>query len=155
MSQEDKSYLNLAGEFLVAGELNRRKVAASITYGASKSADIFAFCRKRKKFARIEVKATDKKRWPVGQRALSSENEAPDVFWVLVNLPTDHSNPDYFVFTGKELTDLSRKLHFGYLAQYKAKHGVDYASPGVPAINIGWIPPEHRNNWKVIIDYLE
>ena len=36
MGQERKSFLNLAGEFAVASELNRRGVHAAVTYGTSK-----------------------------------------------------------------------------------------------------------------------
>ena len=39
MGQERKSFLNLAGEFAVASELNRRGVHAAVTYGTSKRAD--------------------------------------------------------------------------------------------------------------------
>ena len=47
MGQERKSFLNLAGEFAVASELNRRGVHAAVTYGTSKRADIFAMADSR------------------------------------------------------------------------------------------------------------
>ena len=154
MSQEDKAHINLAGEFLVAGELNRRRVAASITYGASKSADIFAFCRAKSRLARIEVKATDKKRWPVGNRALSDKSAEEGVFWVLVRLPDEDSAPEFFVFSGKELVALTRKLHGAYLGRYKVKHGVDFSGPGVPALDLREVG-DYRDKWRTIVDYLK
>ena len=154
MSQEDKAHINLAGEFLVAGELNRRRVAASITYGASKSADIFAFCRAKKRFARIEVKATDKKRWPVGARALADASEGDGVFWVLVQLPEQDSSPEYFVFSGRELVALTRKLHGAYLERYKTKHGLAFEGIGVPALDLRDVA-DFRGKWKTITEYLK
>ncbi|MEI6536206.1 MAG: hypothetical protein WCN98_12745 [Verrucomicrobiaceae bacterium] len=153
MSQEDKAYLNLAGEFLVAGELNRRRVAASITYGASKSADIFAFSPAKKRFARIEVKASDKGRWPVGARAFAKENEEEEVFWVLVHLPVEGQNPEYFVFTGKELTERAKKFHKDYTDSYREKHGKDYEGLGVPTLERKWVN-EYRDRWDKIVGFL-
>jgi len=62
MPQEDKAFLNLAGEFAVASELNRRRVLASVTYGASKCADVFALSPDMTRVVRIEVKATNPKK---------------------------------------------------------------------------------------------
>ena len=69
MAQAEKAFLNLAGEFAVASELNRRRVLSSVTYGAAKSADVFAMNADMTKVVRIEVKTTDKRKWPIGDRA--------------------------------------------------------------------------------------
>jgi hypothetical protein len=88
MSQDDKMFLNLAGEFAVASELNRRRVLASVTYGASKSADIFATNRDMTQIVRIEVKTTEKGKWPIGGKATKLTPQSADVLWVLVLLPS-------------------------------------------------------------------
>jgi hypothetical protein len=81
MPQEDKIFLNLAGEFAVASELNRRRVLASVTYGASKSADIFAVNPDMTRIVRIEVKTTQKGKWPIGEKAEQSAASSPRALW--------------------------------------------------------------------------
>jgi len=85
-TQDGKAFLNMAGEFAVASELNRRSILASVTSGSSKSADVFALTADMKRVVRIEVKTTDKEKWPIGRRGTQSE-PAPDVVWILVRLP--------------------------------------------------------------------
>src|SRR2546425_3190029 len=93
MAQQDKVFLNLAGEFAVASELNRRRVLASVTYGASKSADVFAMNPDMTRIVRVEVKTTDKHKWPVGEKATQVTPHSSDVFWVLVQLPAPLDMP--------------------------------------------------------------
>ncbi len=62
MANDTKVFTNLAGEFLVAAELNRRHILCSVTYGAAKSADVFAFSDDSGRVVRVEVKSTDKMR---------------------------------------------------------------------------------------------
>src|SRR5688500_7510426 len=89
ISQEDKSFLNIAGEFHVASELNRRRVHAAVTYGSNKSADGWAFNHRTQRAVRVEVKTTSirNKKWVVGHKANVRGDWDPDVFWVLVHLP--------------------------------------------------------------------
>ena len=37
VSQDDKNFMSMAGEFLVAAELNRRRILSAVTYGLRKS----------------------------------------------------------------------------------------------------------------------
>lgn len=147
-SQERKQLLSLAGEFLVAGELNRRLITASITFGASKRADIFAYHSDWKFPVRIEVKTTDKKKWVVGSKPLDSDNWRNDWFWVLVYIPRGiayesnltaeargATSPRYFVFTSKEIGRLTRHRMQRYNKRYKDKHGKDYTSKSVHSIS--------------------
>jgi hypothetical protein len=146
MSQEEKSFLNLAGEFAVASELNRRHVQASITYGTSKSADVFAVSEDARKIVRIEVKTTDKRKWPLGRR-VTAEAQPSDMFWVLVKLPPPlnesgrddahrgtHS-PRYFVLSAREMHRVWRKGAEKYYKAYRLKHGREFdESVGVPNV---------------------
>jgi hypothetical protein len=68
MGHKEKSFLNLAGEFAVASELNRRGVHASVTYGTSKRADVFAIGDSRDSVVRIEVKCSGQQKWLIGSR---------------------------------------------------------------------------------------
>ena len=154
MSQEAKSHLNLAGEFLVAGELHRRQVSASITYGASKRADIFALDKPRGRIARIEVKTTNKARWPVGGRALLEASQAPGVFWVLVRLPDPNTAPEYFIFSGREIVEITKATHEGYLERYRTKHGVAYSGAEIPTLGPKDVAA-HKDRWETIVEYLQ
>jgi hypothetical protein len=122
--QEEKIFLNLAGEFAVASELNRRRILASVTYGALKSADIFAVSRDATRMVRVEVKACQYKykRWPIGKKGANPTGRSSDLFWVLVllSLPTEglrttdsqheEGAPRFFVLTLKNFTTPTRRV---------------------------------------------
>jgi hypothetical protein len=63
-----RGFLNLAGEFLVAAETQSEEVLCSVTYGASGSADLFAFTDNTGRVVRIEVTTTTRPtcRWAKG-----------------------------------------------------------------------------------------
>jgi hypothetical protein len=138
-----KIFTNLAGEFLVAAELNRRHILRSVTYGASKSADVFAFNEDSGRVVRVEVKSTDKMRgdktaWVIGQRGIKAG--ATEHIWIFVLLPdpldkrTDDDcergrhTPRFFVLTGAEVQELGEEAHEEYNRKYQAKHGEPYPS---------------------------
>ena len=161
----EKIFLNLAGEFLVAAELNRRRVLCSVTYGASKSADVFAFDATTKRLVRIEVKATTKSHWPVGTRALDKAAWTSGCVWVLVNLPIpldeptndaqirgEHA-PRFFILTAPELGALAQAGFDAYSRRYEVKHGVPYSQPGVPQVTLLQAAP-HESRWDKITNLL-
>jgi hypothetical protein len=166
MAQEDKVFLNLAGEFAVASELNRRRVLASVTYGASKSADVFAMNADMTRVIRIEVKTTQTSRWPVGERATRLSARTSEVFWVLVHLPsplnarpTDESHrgrhsPRYFVLSAEEMLTVWKKGHDEYCDGYKARHGSEFAGIGVPTVTLEAVA-SFENRWSTIRESLE
>lgn len=145
MTQERKAFLNMAGEFAVASELNRRNVLASVTYGASKSADVFAMNRDMTKVVRIEVKTTDKRKWPIGEKA-TRPNQPSNLFWVFVQLPSpldeaprDEAHrgthtPRYFVLTAREVYKVHRQLDAEYRAGYRKRHRREFEALGVPNV---------------------
>jgi hypothetical protein len=162
MGQADKVFLNLAGEFAVASELNRRRVLASVTYGASKSADIFAMDENMSRLVRIEVKATDKNRWPVGHRAVDPNAISKDVVWLLVNFPkpldgSRHSEqargacaPRFYVLGSRELSELVSKRTAEYVERYQKRYGkkpdLDKGVPNITAKEIG----DYEGRWETI-----
>ena len=165
MSQEDKSFLNLAGEFAVASELNRRHVQASVTYGASKSADVFALSRDATRIVRIEVKTTDKRKWPLGGR-VTNEAQPTDMFWVLVQLPSpleqaarDDAHrgthaPRYFVLSAREIHEVWQKGAEEYYRRYQKKSGRRFdESRGVPNVTLESVLP-FEGKWQKITAYL-
>lgn len=159
--QTEKVFLNLAGEFLVAAELNRRSILCSVTYGASKSADLFAFTETTGRVVRIEVKTTKKTQWPVGERGLSAGSGGTGHLWVFVLLPPPldaltpnnavrgQFAPRFFVLTAQEVEVLARARDAEYRQRYQAKHGVPYAQPGVPSITVEQAAP-YESNWDKV-----
>lgn len=158
----DKVFLNLAGEFLVAAELNRRKILCSVTYGAAKSADVFAFSENSSTMARIEVKTTSsgRGRWPVGARALVAETTQH--LWVLVLLPQQLNTraaddeqrgrhaPRYFVLLASEIAALSRQNCDEYSDRYRSKHGSDFPREKmVPVITVAQAQ-SHESAWQKV-----
>jgi hypothetical protein len=146
LTQEEKGFLNMAGEFLVAGELNRRKIQSAVAYGTSKSADVWAFSPNSRRAVRIEVKTTrdDTSRWVIGNKPLNRGEWTADQFWVLVLLPKARTRPPkddaergqqaarYFVFTGEELGEIVLKRHQDYCTRYLEKRGTEFRGKGMP-----------------------
>jgi len=164
ISQDHKSFLNMAGEFLVAAELNRRKVQAAITYGTSKSADVWSFDAESNRAIRVEVKTTGEAsgNWVVGDRALVREAWDPDLFWVLVLLPSPHPDtadthdelrgkhsPRFFVFSSEEMGRLMSRRDDDYRSGFRARHGVEFAGPGVLKVPFQEAAP-FENLWRKI-----
>ena len=161
----EKIFLNLAGEFMVAAELNRRHVLCSVTYGAAKSADIFAFQATSDRLVRVEVKATTRNHWPVGGRVLHENTWKASCVWVLVwfprplDQPTDDARvrgehaPRFFVLTASEVGRLAQDAHATYSKGYEAKHGVPYPQVGVPQVSLKAAVP-HESRWDKITHLL-
>jgi hypothetical protein len=61
----DKYHLNLAGEYLIAAELLKGGIFATITYGNKKGADIYAIGPNRRT-AVVEVKTSNSQRFVTG-----------------------------------------------------------------------------------------
>lgn len=64
-SHAEKQFIQMSGEFGVVSELFRRKIQATLTYGNSKSADVFVIDDSGARAAKIEVKTSVIKQWLV------------------------------------------------------------------------------------------
>lgn len=163
-SQEEKNFLSMAGEFLVAAELNRRKILSAVTYGAAKSADVWAFDESSKRAVRVEVKTTgqESKKWVIGEKALVKENWDKDDFWVLVLLPSPQPNtattsneirgqhtPRYFVFSSEELGRLLSTGDERNRTAYITRHNTEFTGKVVPNFPVSEAL-EIENRWDKI-----
>jgi hypothetical protein len=163
VSQDDKYSLGMAGEFAVASELKRRRLIASVTYGTSKSADVIVVDKDLNKVVRIEVKATDKGKWPLGPKVTDPTRMKTNQFWVLVQFPEplnekpendfkrgEHS-PRYFVLTCQEIHRVWKKGADVYKAGYLKRHGKESEGIGVPNVSLKEVS-EFEGEWNKIID---
>lgn len=153
-TQAEKYHASMAGEFFVAAQLQRLQVAASVTYGNAKSADVVAFSHETGKAVVIEVKTSTKGRWPVGNRAPAPSDKP----WVFVHLPTKSDEPpEFFVMMQTEIHNLLAPLENNYLERYKKTHGEEYGDkPGVAAMTRKLALQNNcKDNWNAILNVLK
>lgn len=80
--QSRKQHIGVAGEFFVAAQLQRLGLAASVTYGNAKRADLIVLSPNRTQAVVLEVKTSSIGRWPIGNRV----PKPSDQLWVFVYL---------------------------------------------------------------------
>jgi hypothetical protein len=130
-AQSRKHTLGLAGEFLVAGELLRRGLHASVTYGNAKKADVVVLSKSRRNAMVIEVKTTSQATWVVGGTLPNQDDE----LWIFVHLPTSENEPPrYFVLTSTELHSIVFAEYDAYLERYRKRNGGEFS--GNPVHNL-------------------
>jgi hypothetical protein len=150
MSKQRKKYnLAMCGEYYVAGELHRRGIPASITYGNAKKADVIATSESGESVTVIEVKTTSQTKWVVGQYVPKPSEK----IWVFVHVPNDSSfPPSFYILTQSEIADILAPLDAQYRQRYKEKHGVEYGDkPGVCSLKRTQIEG-YQGRWEKIAD---
>ena len=128
----DGQVTGLAGEFFVAGELLKRNMQTSITFGNAKAIDIFARNSDTGITYTVQVKALRSKNYFPIKR--STIHKSHIYVFVIVNKPG--ITVEYFIAPGSELLAATNEL---------GKYLDDPKFPG-----IGWKSLEpYRNNWSV------
>lgn len=161
MSSLPSYLLNLAGEYRVCSELNKRGIFATLTYGNRKCADVYAIDDERQRVLKIEVKTTQKRQFvtSIGQKGLlRTDRNAPD-FWVLFQLTSpqaDNFAERFFVLTHEEIWDIQKARNDLYSEQYKIRHNGDECDPkrgvdNVPLESLG----QYEDQWFKIIERLK
>lgn len=147
-SQSQKYHLAMAAEYFVAAQLQRLGVAASVTYGNAKSADVIALDRMSGKAVVIEVKSSSSGRWLVGSRVPAPSLQP----WVFVFVPQEIAQaPEFFVVTQAQLHRALAPKERQYLERYEAKHGEEYGDkPGVAAATRLDLA-SYLNAWETIV----
>lgn len=128
----DGQVTGLAGEFFVAGELLKRGLQTSITFGNAKAIDIFAYSEPSGVTYTVQVKALRQRNYfPIKRSVI----EARHVYvFVILNKPGDAV--DYFIVDGGTLISADGEL---------GKYLDDPKFPG-----IGWRSLEpFRDNWQI------
>jgi len=146
--QAEKYHLSLAGEFFVAAELQRRGIAAAVTYGNAKSADVVAFSLTGERAVVVEVKSTSTRQWVVGG-AVPAPSSKP---WVFVHIPqSPEEPPSFYVLTQAELHSILAPLDAEYDRKFLAKHGEPYGTRAA-VINLAQDhAASYKDAWKTIV----
>jgi hypothetical protein len=163
--------LNLAGEYRVCSELNKRGVFATVTYGTRKGVDLYAISDRKTRALKIEVKTSQKGNFvtslsqkcgdddPNSERfweRRAADDESPD-FWVLFQIKVgDNSSfaERFFVLSHKEICAAQEKRNKAYAVKYLDRHGkMPDFSTGVDNVLIADVE-KHENDWQKIIDAL-
>jgi hypothetical protein len=147
--------LNLAGEYRICSELNRRGVFATITYGNRKSVDVYAIGDRKKRtyVLKIEVKTSQRKNFVtrITQKHLNDDPLAPD-FWVLFQIQRDKER--FFVLTHKEICQVQKKINNEYAKKYRARNGKNPdLTKGVDGVTVTSVQ-KFEDNWGKIIKRL-
>ncbi|NJN55015.1 MAG: hypothetical protein HC804_09810 [Anaerolineae bacterium] len=128
----DGQVTGLAGEFFVAGELLKRNLQTSITFGNAKAIDIFAYSESSDITYTVQVKALRSKNFfPISRSAIKHNH-----IYVFVILNKPDVAVDYFIIQGETLANGESEL---------SKYLDD---PKFPGVNWRSLEP-FRNNRQV------
>lgn len=155
MARIEPYLLNLAGEYRICSELNKRNVFATVTYGTRKSADVYAISDRRRRALKIEVKTSQRSRFvtSITQRRLRKDPIAPD-FWVLVQIQPKGANEfrdRFFILTHQEICNIQTNRNRAYARRNRATHrrAPNFAR-GVDNITVADVE-RHENKWSKIL----
>ena len=123
ITQEEKSFLSLSGEFGVCSELLKRGIPCSITYGNHKATDIIVHHQQTRTFQKIEVKTSKTTRIVTSffQKYKTVETPHPD-FWVVVHIDSKNIS-HYYILTHNEMADV--QMQRNNKTEWKEVVGVD------------------------------
>lgn len=174
--------LNLAGEYRVCSELNKRGVFATVTYGNRKNVDVYAISDARNRSLKIEVKTSRTQRFvtKITQKFLVCQPElnpvvsqlgidalweailndcdpqAPD-FWVLFQMirhEDDRFEERFFVLTHREICQAQVGLNKLWESEFSIRNGHTFDfSQGVDAVTVEAVR-NYEGQWSRIVSRL-
>ncbi len=117
----DSGLTGIAGEYLVAGELSRRGIVASITLRNTRGIDIVATNKDASKSIGIQVKASSgsQRSWILNKKGEDFYSET--LFYVFVNLKGNDERPDFFIVPSKMVADHIKHKHAEWLSRPSRK----------------------------------
>ena len=142
-SKEEKNFLNMAGEYGVCSELQKRGISASITYGKEKAADIIIV--KDKKAYVVEVKTSMTKRIVTSffQKFHTPDTTPYPDFWVVVQIDSKTFVSDFYILTHKEMAK-EQMIRNRMTAWQEVKGGVDNIE--LPQLE------KYKSKWNTILN---
>lgn len=154
-TQPEKMKLALCGEYAVAAEFCRHGILAIVTLGNHKEVDVVVL-RENGTYLKVQVKTTDKKRFPTGLSQNKLNQREKNKIWVFVH--AQRLNGDgksrFYVLTDAEVKKVQRKFNQKYLAEYKNRHGRAYLKQGVPVIPLDMLT-DFENKWHKVDSVLK
>jgi hypothetical protein len=159
MAKIESYLLNLAGEYRICSELNKRGVFATVTYGNRKGVDVYAIGDRKKRtyVLKIEVKTSQHKNFVtmITQKHLNKGPHAPD-FWILFQIQRNKERflERFFVLTHKEICQVQRKINKEYAKKYRARNGKNPdLTKGVDNVTVASVQ-KFEDKWGKIIKRL-
>ena len=136
---EEKYFINLAGEYAVCSELAKRNIQANLTLGNKKAVDIIILKNDNTALT-VEVKTTNKNKFVTGffQKYFSEELPHPNI-WVLVQLH-ENNKTRFFILTHDDVADVQMRVN--KMSKWEHVNGVD----NIPLKEI----LEFENKWEKI-----
>lgn len=156
MTRIPSDLLNLAGEYRVCSELNKRGIFATVTYGNRKGVDVYAISDRKTLALKIEVKTSQGHKFVTGitQKGLADDPQAPD-FWVLFQIqvgPNSSFKDRFFVLTHKEICAVQAARNKAHGERYFERHQkqCDF-STGVDNVTVADVE-QYEDQWSKILD---
>ena len=155
MAKIESYFLNLAGEYRVCSELNKRGVFATVTYGNRKGVDLYAISDRHERALKIEVKTSQHPRFVTNMTRKGLAAAAAPDYWVLFYLR--HEGDDtfterFFILTHAEICTIQSAVNEAYAVKYEAKHG-KRPDPTRGVDNVGLADVEaHEGQWSKILN---
>ncbi len=109
----DYNITGSAGEFIVAAELSRRGIIATLTLKNTPLIDVIASNPKKGLTANVQVKTRSQANtqgWVLGKK-VENETEIKNLYYVFVNLKELHELPDYYIIPHNTFAKYIRNLH--------------------------------------------
>jgi hypothetical protein len=139
----DPQITGMAGEFLAAGKLFKRKYQVSVTLGNAKAIDLFVLNPETDRTFKVQVKTQrGKNNFPIRKEHIRS-----DYVYIFVRLNSFEAEEEFFIVSGRELLN---DIGGFYGSSY-----VDPAKPSsMPAINYGPLTP-YKDKWSIFDEQLQ
>ena len=132
----DGQMSGMAGEFLVAGKLFKRRMQVSVTMGNAKAIDLFVHNPRTDRTFNVQVKTLRQKNCFPMRR----ENLKPRHVYVFVILNRDDQDEQFFIVPGTTiLNDINRFFGTSYAREEPSPF---------PAVNYGPLK-EFEDNWEL------
>ncbi len=133
----DHQITGMAGEFLTAGKLFKRKYQVSVTFGNAKAIDLFVLNPETDRTFSVQVKTQRRK----NNFPMRKEDIHPDCLYIFVRLNSFEDEEEFFIVPGRELlNDIDKFYGSSYLDPDKPS--------SMPAINYGPLTP-YKDKWGI------
>jgi hypothetical protein len=159
MAKLEPYLLNLAGEYRVCSELNKRGVFATITYGNRKGVDIYVISDTKNRALKVEVKTSQQGRFVTGitQKGLDKSPNAPD-FWVFCNIkPSDNGqfSERCFILDNAAICQIQKARNEKYGDEFERRHAKrPDPKRGVDNVIISDVE-KYEDRWATIVDRIK